>query len=382
VKQNESRHAGETAGTAVHSPVAPAEKPRHLADSLVRSGRSYIMKAFWKLRHFFSDLRSVPQKLDTSRAAQVSYGDHHRSGWHYAIHHLQLLHRCGGVFVDGFIERTHLWGDLPDERDHGTQLCRRPWVGFIHYPCEIPEWYHPAYRPQHFLKTPRWKESEETCLGLYCFSKREKEKLAELTKLPIEVVRLPTETPRNLFSSEKFLANPEKRILQVGYWLRKMHSIYFLKTPGWKKAILPGIASSAEKAFETERQRFQYDVERASIATLPYQKPREYDELLSKNIVFLDLYDSSANNVIVECIVRNTPVLVNRLPTVMEYLGEEYPFYFSDLEEASAKVIDTELACKAHEYLKTCSIKGKLSARGFLRDIVNSRIYQSLPLPD
>ena len=36
----------------------------------------------------------------------------------------------------------------------------------------------------------------------------------------------------------------------------------------------------------------------------------EYDKLLSENIIFVELYDSSANNLVIECIARNTPILI------------------------------------------------------------------------
>ena len=58
----------------------------------------------------------------------------------------------------------------------------------------------------------------------------------------------------------------------------------------------------------------------------------EYDDLLSKNIIFIDLYDASANTVVVECIARKTPLLVTRLDAVIEYLGKDYPLYFDNLE--------------------------------------------------
>ena len=44
----------------------------------------------------------------------------------------------------------------------------------------------------------------------------------------------------------------------------------------------------------------------------------DYDILLSENIVFLDLYDSSANNAVIECIARATPLLVNNLVWVIK----------------------------------------------------------------
>jgi hypothetical protein len=45
----------------------------------------------------------------------------------------------------------------------------------------------------------------------------------------------------------------------------------------------------------------------------------------------MDLYDATSNNAIVECIIRNTPIIVNKLPGVVDYLGENYPLYFNIL---------------------------------------------------
>ena len=78
---------------------------------------------------------------------------------------------------------------------------------------------------------------------------------------------------------------------------------------------------------------------------------KEYDELLEKNIAFIDLYDSAANNTVLECIVRNTPLIVNRTPGVVEYLGEDYPLYFDNLEEVDS-LLDLEKLKSGHEYLK------------------------------
>ena len=60
----------------------------------------------------------------------------------------------------------------------------------------------------------------------------------------------------------------------------------------------------------------------------------DYDRLLSENIVFVELHDANANNAIIECIARATPLLINPLPAVVEYLGRDYPLYYSSLEEA------------------------------------------------
>ena len=78
----------------------------------------------------------------------------------------------------------------------------------------------------------------------------------------------------------------------------------------------------------------------------------EYDQILSRSIVFLDLIDCSASNTIVECIARQTPILIRRLDPVVEYLGEEYPLYFTDLGEIPT-LLTPEKVCKARVYLKT-----------------------------
>jgi hypothetical protein len=105
-----------------------------------------------------------------------------------------------------------------------------------------------------------------------------------------------------------------------------------------------------------------------------------YDCLLSKNIAFCHLFDSSANNAVIECIVRTTPVLVNPLPAVVEYLGRDYPFYFNDLEEAAAKAEDMGCVEAAHAYLQNLP-KDSLTAESFRRSFVRSSIYAGLPAP-
>jgi hypothetical protein len=111
-----------------------------------------------------------------------------------------------------------------------------------------------------------------------------------------------------------------------------------------------------------------------------HQDNEHYDRMLSCNIVFLDLYDSSANNTIVECIVRNTPLIVNRHPAVVEYLGKDYPLYFDTIEEASYLAEDEEKVYTAYIYLRDRhEIKERLTDRYFIREFTNSAIYRQLP---
>jgi hypothetical protein len=61
---------------------------------------------------------------------------------------------------------------------------------------------------------------------------------------------------------------------------------------------------------------------------LEYVDNNLYDTLLTKNIVFLNLVDGSAINTLLECVMRNTPIIVNRHSAVVEVLGDDYPLYY------------------------------------------------------
>ena len=115
-----------------------------------------------------------------------------------------------------------------------------------------------------------------------------------------------------------------------------------------------------------------------SVTRVDFLSNRGYDRLLSENIVFLDLLDSSANNAIIECIARNTPILVNPIDPVMEYLGRDYPFYFNSLDEAARKAENMDLVHETHRYLANHPLKYKLTGDYFCESFVNSAIYQSL----
>lgn len=65
-----------------------------------------------------------------------------------------------------------------------------------------------------------------------------------------------------------------------------------------------------------------------SVEVAPRLDNETYDTWLTQNVVFLHLVDASAVNTVLECIIRHTPVIVNRHPAVVEVLGDTYPLYY------------------------------------------------------
>jgi hypothetical protein len=302
--------------------------------------------------------------------------DKHRSGWGYAMSALRGLHRRSGVILDGFVENSFSW-----HKDSclasGIIPYIKPWIGFIHNPPNMPEWFGDGHSSNSTIFSQReWMISLDNCKGLFTLSKYHRDALNRVfPDLPIEALKHPTETPEKKFNWKIFNGNPDKLLLQVGWWLRKPFSLYQIKAPGFTKCILE-TGNPWQHLMKTHLE-IPPGIDWRSVNQLNFQKNEDYDDLLSMNIVFLDLIDSSANNAIIECIVRNTPIVVNRLAPVVEYLGEDYPLYYENFEEADKKLSDLNVLKDAHEYLIEMD-KSDLTREAFLHSFANSEIYQSL----
>jgi hypothetical protein len=315
-------------------------------------------------------------KINFGDALQGFYGTH-RSGWLYALRSIQSLHNPRGILFDPFIERTFCW------HPQGIRTHRKPWIGVIHVPPNIPPWFQGEQSNDRIFASRAWQESYPFCRGLYTLTEYHKRSLEKKLTVPIDTLTFATETPDPKWSFARFEANRDKKIIQIGWWLRKLHTIFQLEVKGYRKVFIKITYADVDGVMAREREILKergefrdemYDTAEV-ISTLPND---EYDRWLSENLVIANLYDSSANNLITECIVRNAPILVNPLEPVVEYLGEAYPFYFDSLEEAGRKAEDLDLVYTAHRYLSTHPIKEKLTAGYFYRSFVNSRIYRNL----
>jgi hypothetical protein len=199
----------------------------------------------------------------------------------------------------------------------------------------------------------------------------------------------PTETPQVVFEFERFVANPEKFVVQVGWWLRRQCAIDRLpllddNPLGYRKLrLVPGFGPTASVHVNQlrrleERLEGPLDPSTGLVLERDHIPDDEYDALLAENICFVNLYDASANNTVIECLVRATPILVNPLPAVREYLGNAYPLYYDDLHEAAAMALDLGRLRAAHEHLAESPLRDRLDAATFRRAVEDSEIYRRL----
>jgi len=347
-------------------------KVRHI----YRKMRTTILRVRRKIDEEFKDVHIWGNGINLNDQIEYFYG-RHRSGWGYALSSLEALHNKDAIYFDSFIERTFAW-ELTPHRTH-----RYDWIGCVHVPPMIPDFLSGYIRNQCFDKiqeTENWKNSERHCCGFIVLSNYLADYLRKKTSLPISVLYHPTEIPAQQWSIDLFRRNQHKKIVQVGWWLRSLCAIYELPESQYTKINLK-LGRWFKDVFEAEKNRrkkmgmFQ-DWMLKTAETVSFLPNKEYDRLLSENIVFLNLYDSSANNTVIECIARGTPLLVNKLPAVVEYLGDEYPLYYETYEEAVAKAENYQLLYTASEYMKQTERREHLSRRHFLESFLKSEVYK------
>lgn len=312
--------------------------------------------------------------IDPARQPDLGF---HRSGWAYALEALAPLHDPDGVLFDSFLERTFCWMERR-ERRLGRIPYQQPWVGILHNPPGIPAWHDVHNAPQALVERDSFRRSLPACCGLFTLSQYLRDWLAERVDVPVEALVHPTEIPEVRFTPERFLNNPQPAVIQIGWWLRRLHAIFLLPTRRLRKVMLSIRHQYFRKVLQRDRLQVRLsDAERDSVEVSPFVSDAVYDDLLSRNIAFCQLMDASANNTIIECIARDTPILVNRLPAVEEYLGRDYPLYFESLAEAAEKAEDTECILAAYEHLRSIP-KERFSQQTFRETMSTSAIYRSL----
>jgi glycosyltransferase involved in cell wall biosynthesis len=296
------------------------------------------------------------------RIAHAVRWPHLRGGWTDVTDFLDRELSCSdGVLTINALEATLMSGRVLSE----------PWVAFAH---EVPQHHYDFPDLTRLQQLPTWKASIRKCCGLWVLSSHNKAYLDSCSyPFPISFVYYPITQPVENFSFEAFAAQTPRTLLCIGEYLRRLQPFFDLVAPGYQKIRLSSPDFRQDEAVEQKEQQV-IEIDRVPDET--------YDRLLSNSVVFLNLIDAGANTTIVECISRGTPILVNRVGGVSEYLGDDYPLYYESTEEASAKLADMDLLEVASRYLQRAPVRQHLTFEQFGRSLENTAVYRTLPVPN
>lgn len=317
-----------------------------------------------------------PGRIDLTSQWRGSY---HRSGWGYALDALRPLHHPGGVQIEGFIEKKFGWGTDPGDRENDFRPLDRPWIGFLHNPPAIPAWFNIRRQdPRDILDSDGWRASLPHCRGLFTLSEALARWLRPRVPVPVCSLKHPSAPTAIVFSMDAYQRNASRSVVQVGWWLRRFASLHELPVRRLHKVLLDLRQPWMRSIIDHEMALMSPERRCGAVTPVAYLDAGDYDRFLSRNIVFLDLYDASANNAVIECILRRTPLLVNRLDAVVEYLGADYPLYFDTLDEAAAKADDDDAVAAAHAHLARLASGDELTQEAFYRGFLASPICREL----
>ena len=296
----------------------------------------------------------------------------HRGGWKYILDELQnnrFFSEKSKVDFFDVIEKHFLW--------ETNFECTNNWCGIIHC-TEVTPPYLNIINLDFMFKNQNFIKSLQKCvfiisLSPYLSKYLNKKIRCELNfNIPIYTLTHPV-TNHNipLFNMDHFIENPNKILIQIGQQLRKMTSIYLLNTLECTKMWLPGTKDFDKINILLEKEIEYLKIDKTKMSKnvqIYYTKTfEEYDELLSKNLVFVDLFDAAANNTVLECIIRNTPLIINKIEGVVDYLGPDYPLYFTHLHEVN-NLVDPHKILKAHLYLANMD-KTRFMTNTFLNEL-------------
>ena len=292
---------------------------------------------------------------------QVGVGQH-RAGWPFVMAHLREFHRRDGILLDDFVERTFREGGAAVPRG-----WREPWVGIFHHPPVLPEWLDPNSPIRRIIATRAFQRSVAHLRGAIALSEHLGKWLRGALPCPVLVLKHPTQMPSRHFSFERF--NQARRVVQVGWYARNIRAIYQVAVPeGYRKIHL--MKDRLQTAIGLT-DRFSPHRNRSWVGTVDQVRrlsDLEYDDLIASSLVLCEYWDVSASNTALEAIARGTPLLVNRLPALEEYLGADYPLFFDDLDEVRA-ILDDEVRIRAASKHLVEMDKSWMSADIFAQDV-------------
>jgi len=250
------------------------------------------------------------------------------------------------IFFDEWSEKFLIWGDMVEKKYYLKGIYNHNYkiVTFCHNP-PFHNWYNAEYRKniknniiyneehtnKNLIRKIKEYELENQIVFFYTLTNEHKEYLynrCHFLRTKLLSVSHPIEIHGNEKCFDYSLFCKNKQIIHIGWWLRNFKTFIDFKQPKeFHKTIL--IKNDFEKEWNHLSSSYKLD----NITIIKELSNIEYEKIFTNYCVFIHLIDACANNTILECIKFNTPVIVNKLPGVVEYLGENYPLYYEKIED-------------------------------------------------
>lgn len=337
------------------------------------------------------------------------------------------------LLLDTYVDRTFHWGRSVLAA-RGIVPFRTPWAGVVHHTFDTSNGPHNCVQLFDCREFRESLSACKLLIALSeDLAAQLRGALASAgfgESVPVVSAVHPTELDAPAFSMDNFAQNPSRQIVQVGAWLRDTFAVYDLRlappsssaapirgpglavngTPTNPWGVRPAVLIGPEMQGHFMPDNFVQSIE-AAVGSLesggaapvdpgtmsrgaPANKflagfvrsladqiqgvtvhtelsDADFDDLMSRNLVFLQLDDCSAVNTVVECIARATPIFVNRLPALEELLGRDYPGFYASRNEVPIMLSDRGRVQRMHDWLRALD-RSRLSLQTFVKSVIAS----------
>ena len=358
------------------------------------------------------------EKINIKYINQNDLAGLHRSGWQSVVNSLDYYNSSNDLICDLYLDRTFHWNSS-EYNKLGVIPYKQNWIGVIHHTTDTE---YSDYNTIALFKNKYFVDSLPYCKGLFVLSQHLQKEIIKILfnmKIQINIYALihPTEfvDSKLMFTPKNFIMNPKKKIIQVGAWMRKISAIFelnlgenelYLQKAALKGKNMESYYNSIKYNNDDNDNNFEDNIhidiinnesivddnknisivddnknisrdnkirninklDIDSVEMIEYLQDGLYDELLSKNIIFVNLIGASAVNTVIECIVRNTPIIINKLPAIVELLGENYPLYYNNIDDVH-KLLSLDIIDKAYSYIKNLD-KTKFKLETFVKEFI------------
>jgi len=295
---------------------------------------------------------------------------HQRGGWQEAMDAVREISVPDGVRFEGFVEKKFAYGTDPGDRLGGFEPILEPWMGMFHNPPSIPPVFNWArVSPVDVLSSVEWRSSSRHLVAAFALSEYLADFLRHWLDVPVFVLRHPGVPPVVRFDTSTLLSEEPLRLVHVGWWLRDFAAFRAIRANprSVRKYELAMDSNWVRRIRSSQLHEAGLDEAEGDITYIARLADEQYDQLLASSVVFMNLIDSSANNAVVECVRASTPLLINRTPGAQEYLGREYPLFYSTIAEAELILADRERVRAANHYLERLDSTGVYEKETFKR---------------
>lgn len=306
----------------------------------------------WDITQYRTALNKCVKVLDGTHDGPWKLGCAGIGAWHVfvdALRNLDKNNAATNLFLD-FADRNFSWGY------DNNRPVQQPWLGVFHHPYVLPEHVYGAIKK--LLHARYFQDAVDQCQKIFTLStplahQLRWDSVLARHRVPVCAFIHPTNLYEDVqsFDLDAFHENTTAMLVSLGGAFRRFMTLDQINCQ-YAKAWAFGMHPDYLRNMADEFKRANY-IPAGKTTILGQLSYKEYNALLHNNLAFLDVIESAANNCVLDCIARNTPLVTARHPAIVEYLGADYPLYFDTVEHAQKLVADTAAIADAHYYLKT-----------------------------